>query len=235
MTIKLTNVLRESIRRLEEEDSPAAREAKKKGLEYASFGRWKNPKTGKVVAQTADGGAKLIPFKGDSEGSGDGDMSAQDADPSQDDTVSREKEDRRKQIKATDKERDALRRQKIADFVNSFDDGTWDDEWKLDPSKMARLTKRETKEFDDAIEVSKSFKALAKRAEELGYDRSDVGELETNAHNVAAQVIDSLYDAKVAEKRKDWDRRLRSLRDAKAYKEKFERELAAWKNELSRD
>lgn len=83
MVIKMTDVLRESIRKLKEEDSPAAAEAKKRGLEYASFGRWKDPKTGKVVAKTGDGGSKLVDASSDDTGdSGDsGDSGAEESKP----------------------------------------------------------------------------------------------------------------------------------------------------------
>ena len=50
-----------------ERPSKAAKAAKAKGLKYASFGRWKDPSTGKVVAKTDGEGsnAVLIPVKSD--------------------------------------------------------------------------------------------------------------------------------------------------------------------------
>ena len=50
-----------------ERPSKAAKAAKAKGLKYASFGRWKDPSTGKVVAKKDGEGstAVLIPVKGD--------------------------------------------------------------------------------------------------------------------------------------------------------------------------
>ena len=52
---------------LTERPSKAAKAAKAKGLKYASFGRWKDPSTGKVVAKTDGEGstAVLIPVKSD--------------------------------------------------------------------------------------------------------------------------------------------------------------------------
>ena len=50
-----------------ERPSKAAKAAKAKGLKYASFGRWKDPSTNKVVAKTDGEGATavLIPVKSD--------------------------------------------------------------------------------------------------------------------------------------------------------------------------
>lgn len=49
-------------------ESEASEEAKRQGLEYASFGRWKDPSTGKVVAKTVDG--RLVSVQGQEDDSG---------------------------------------------------------------------------------------------------------------------------------------------------------------------
>lgn len=43
-------------------ESEASEEAKRQGLVYAQFGRWKDPKTGHVVAKTENG--RLVPWQG---------------------------------------------------------------------------------------------------------------------------------------------------------------------------
>ncbi len=59
--MKLTEQqFRKYVRRLVEEvmkegQSEAAKEAKQKGLVSKGWGRWADPKTGKIVAQTMDG------------------------------------------------------------------------------------------------------------------------------------------------------------------------------------
>ena len=54
------NTLKRLINEIINEESEAAAKAKKQGLEYASFGRWKDKK-GNIVAKTENG--KLVPVK----------------------------------------------------------------------------------------------------------------------------------------------------------------------------
>ena len=49
------------------EESDASKDAKRRGLEYASFGRWKDPKSGKVVAQTVNGKLQMVSGESDLE------------------------------------------------------------------------------------------------------------------------------------------------------------------------
>ena len=56
---ELTKIVKECVKEVLQEET-AAVQAKRKGLESAGFGRWKN-KQGKVVATTVDG--KLVMSK----------------------------------------------------------------------------------------------------------------------------------------------------------------------------
>lgn len=175
----LRQIIREEVNRLREEDSPAAQKAKQQGLEYASFGRWKDPKTGKVVAKTASNGSKLVPYNSDTKDQPSGEY--------------RDGEDDQRNQQT---DNGSSQRQSTSDFI------TKNGGKMPDPKSMAKLTRKDIKRANEIQDLYSRIDALYDTVQQkTGKRPNALGDASADA----IRATEFMMQAKVAQKQKKWD------------------------------